>query len=245
MIRQITAIVSIFFSALLGKSTGALKYILYTGIIAATVFGLAIFGGLKFSNVMGKYLSSLVPWEWAKESILFSVVIAMAVFVLLFMVFKYLIIILLSPLLGVVSEKTESYVIGRPVTSNFSMAASAARSVRINMRNMLKEIILTIFLFILSFVPVLNIVALPLMFLVQAYFAGFGIMDYYLERHHTFKETIAVVYTNKWAAVALGSIFLLLFAVPVLGVIIAPYFTAVAGTKYFAEKTLTEINKIN
>lgn len=65
-------------------------------------------------------------------------------------------------------------------------------------------------------------------------------MDFYLERHMTFKETLSEVYRHKFAAVILGGIFMILFAIPVLGAIFAPYLTTVAGTQYFIK--IRELN---
>ncbi|HRO74143.1 MAG TPA: EI24 domain-containing protein, partial [Saprospiraceae bacterium] len=104
--------------------------------------------------------------------------------------------------------------------SGFGFTASAARTVRINMRNMLKELSLTGILFIGGLIPGLNIIVLILLFLVQSYFAGFGIMDFYLERHYTYRESVALVYKQKWAAIALGAIFTLLFLRPIVGVLV-------------------------
>ena len=66
----------------------------------------------------------------------------------------------------------------------------------------------------------------------------FGIMDFYLERHMTFRETLGEVYRHKYASIILGGIFMLLFAIPVLGAIVAPYLTTVAGTQYFLKNRL-------
>ncbi|HMR89041.1 MAG TPA: EI24 domain-containing protein [Saprospiraceae bacterium] len=237
MFRQISNIIALFFGTITGKKSDALKYIFYSGLAALLICAGLIYLGFKFASVTGEYLGSLVPWEWAHESIVFSIIIGIAVFLLFFMLIKYILLIALSPMLSYISERTELVLQGSNKGAGFSFAKSTVRSVRINMRNMLKELSLTVILLILGFFPLLTAFVVPVMFLVQAYFTGFGIMDFYLERHFTFKESVTKVYQHKWAAIALGSIFLVMFAIPILGIVLAPYFTTVAGTRYFIEKT--------
>ena len=236
MFNQISNILALFFGTITGRKSDALKYILYSGFAALMICSLLIYLGFKFATITGDYLGSLVPWEWAHESVVFSIIIGISVFLLFFILLKYILLIALSPMLSYVSERTELVLKGSKKGAGFSFAKSAIRSIRINMRNMLKELLLTIFLLALGFFPLLTVFVVPIIFLVQAYFTGFGIMDFYLERHYTFKESISKVYQNKWAAIALGSIFLVMFAIPVLGIVLAPYFTTVAGTRYFIGK---------
>ena len=235
ILKQITSIFAHFIKALVDFKSGALKYLVYTGLIALAVFSVLIYVVWQFSGLGGEWLASIIPWEWAKQSIVFSVIIGISIAILLWIVMKYIMLMLMSPILSIVSEKAEKDITGRLSNSSFSIASSTARSVRINLRNIVKEIVVTVLLLMASLIPGLNIFAVVSMFFVQAYFAGFGIMDFYLERHLTFSQTVKEVYSHKWAAMAIGSIFTFLFLIPIIGVIIAPYFTTIAATKYFGE----------
>ncbi len=237
MYHQIKSILFLFISSVTRLKSDAVKYLLYSGLLAALVFTSTIYLTWKFAGTAGDTIAEWVPWTWAHESMVFSFIIGMTVFVLVFMLMKYILLILMSPLLSIVSEKAEKHMTGLVGGAGFSFARSASRSVRINLRNLVKETIFTILLLIVGLVPGINILVLPLIFIVQAYFTGFGIMDFYLERHFTFGQTIPIVYNNKWAAVALGTIFMTLFFIPVVGVIVAPYFTTVTGTRYFISNT--------
>ncbi|MBK9254928.1 MAG: EI24 domain-containing protein [Saprospiraceae bacterium] len=240
MTQQILQIISVFLSSLGDKKKSAFRFLMISGLIGLTLLCVFIYLSFQLSSFAGEYLTSLVPWPWAKESIFLTLVIGIAVLVVFFMLFKYLLLIALSPILSLVSEKAEKQYSGQLAGAGFSMMHSAGRSVRVNMRNMIREAVITVLLLIAGLIPVLNFVALPMVFLVQAYFTGFGIMDYYLERHFDFKGTIKIVYNQKWAAITLGSIFIILFAIPVLGIMIAPYLTTVAATKYFIQKGIPE-----
>jgi CysZ protein len=233
MINQISKIAAIFFQTLFSLKSEAIKFILFSGFLTLIIFSGVVWAAWSVSGWMAAKLAQLTPWDTSMESTLYSFMISLAIIVLFAMIIKYIILLLLSPILSYLSEKIEKSLRTDYIPGGFSMAASAARSVRINMRNFVKECFITVLLLIAGFIPGLNVISLPLLLLVQAYFAGFGIMDFYLERHKSFRETLVEVYDHKWAAITTGGIFLLLFAIPVLGAIIAPYLTTVTATKYF------------
>lgn len=233
MFRQIKNIIAALVDTLISIKSGAMKYILISGLIALVIFGIMVWLTWTLAGKASTYLSDITPWGWAHESALFGFIIALSVIVGFVLIMKYVLLIAMSPLLSHISEKAEKSIQKDYQIRGFSAAASAARSVRINMRNLVKEVVLTVILLILGFIPGLNIISIPLLLVVQAYFTGFGIMDFYLERHMTFKETLVEVYKHKYAATILGGIFMLLFAIPILGAIVAPYLTTVAGTRYF------------
>jgi len=59
-------------------------------------------------------------------------------------------------------------------------------------------------------------------FLVQAYYAGFGAMDYTLERYYNIRQTTRFVTNYRPLALGVGAAFLLLLFIPVLGFMLAP-----------------------
>lgn len=189
---------------------------------------------IKLSQIAGEYIASLIPWDWAQESLIFSIITAAAGFIILIMLFRYLFLILLSPVLSYISEIAERDSTNQNVQSRFSFFNAASRSVRVNSRNLLRESIISTVLFFTGFIPLLNLITVPVLFIVQAYFTGFGLMDYYLERHYSFKQSIDVVKTHKWASITVGGIFMVFMAIPVLGLILAPYFTTVTATRYLS-----------
>ena len=70
--------------------------------------------------------------------------------------------------------------------------------IRINLRNLGKELLLTIPILIIGLIPVIGIISTVLLFLMQAYYAGFGNMDYTLERHFNYKQSIQFVRETSW-----------------------------------------------
>ena len=121
-----------------------------------------------------------------------------------------------------VSEKIEAYFTGLPVQNkaNRSFTKQLVRGIRISLRNLFKELLFTIPILLLKFIPVVNIFSTVLLFLLQAYYAGFGNMDYTLERHFKYKESIAFIKQHKGLVIGNGIGFLLLLLIPVIGVIL-------------------------
>jgi len=78
-------------------------------------------------------------------------------------------------------------------------------------------------------------VTAPLIFLVQAYYAGFGILDYWMERHYRVADSILYIRDHRLDAVGLGTVYLGLLLIPFIGPVIAPVLGATAATIYAVE----------
>ena len=234
MLSQFISIITQFSSTLFEWRKDLFHFVMKSGIIAFLILiAIAVIGFWGVSYISG-VMVEWIPLNWAYESSLYIVILMIFWFALCLVVFKYLMLLGLNPLLSALSEKIE-----RMTTNNVEKSYQSEnvnltlRAVRINMRNLMKELFVSLVLFILSFIPGLQVITIPTLFLIQAYFLGFGFMDFYLERHYNMKETIRLVYQNKWAAVMLGGIFMIVFALPIFGVFLAPYLATKTATQYF------------
>ena len=99
-------------------------------------------------------------------------------------------------------------------------------------------------LLLLKFIPVVNIFSTALLFLLQAYYAGFGNMDYTLERHFKYRESINFVGKHKGIAIGNGIIFMLFLFIPVIGVILVLPMSVTASSLNTV-KLLKEENLLN
>ena len=94
------------------------------------------------------------------------------------------------------------------------------------------ELLLTIPILLLGLLPVIGLLSTVLLFLVQAYYAGFGNMDYTLERHFNYKDSLNFVRKHRGVAVGNGIVFMLFLLIPIIGVIfVLPLSVTAASVK--------------
>jgi CysZ protein len=212
---------------------GLWKYFAIPMIISfftAVSIGFAAWG---LSDNMGAFISKIWFWEWGSETFrtISDVLGGITVVAIGLILYKHIVMALSAPFMNPVSEKIEAHLLGttygRRKTSNLSQLW---RGIRINFRNLGMELLLTIPILIISFIPVINLVSSLLLFLVQSYYAGFGNMDYTLERHFEVKDSIQFVRQNRGIAVGNGIVFILMLFIPIVGIILVLPLSATAAT---------------
>ncbi len=207
-------------------------------LVTAILIGLSAYG---LSDNLNDFIYSLLPWEpanWLKG--ITEIIMALIIIALGLILYKHIIMALSAPFMSPVSEKIEAHLLGGDRQfRNTSFQSQLWRGVRLNLRNLVMELLLTIPILLLKFVPIVNIFSTALLFAVQAYYAGFGVMDYTLERHYGYKESTQFVRRNRGIAIGNGIMFLAFLIIPVLGVIIVlPYSVTAASIR-----TVERLNK--
>ncbi|MEM9887742.1 MAG: EI24 domain-containing protein [Bacteroidota bacterium] len=231
-----------FISAIIayGKALGLIRklglwfYVFVPGLLSL------LFGGLILSLVWN-YADNIGDWatawyRWRGEGIantVGAVLSGLLIIVLTFLLFKYIIIVLVSPFMSLLSEKVEKHLTGNSSSTPFQMTKllkDVVRGLSLAGRNILWELLLTAILLLASFVfPVLAPFTAALIFLIQAYYAGAGNLDFAMERHFSFRESIRFVRRNRGLAIGNGAVFLLLFLTGI-GFLFAPTLATIAGT---------------
>ncbi len=167
----------------------------------------------------------------------FSFLLKVVVWIIFLTIHKYVLLIVISPLMAYISERVDEIITGRKYPFNGDqMMRDVVRGILISLRNMFIELGFTVVFFVISFIPVIGwIVSLVGMFVVSSYFYGFSMMDYTNERRKlNIKQSVAFIRAHRGLAVGNGTVFSSFFLIPILGKfiapVIAPIWSVVAAT---------------
>ena len=149
-----------------------------------------------------------------------------------FSLFKYVWLIIGSPLFAYLSEKTESIMEGKDFPFSFGqLMKDMVRGIRMALRNTLWQSVYSIAIIILSFVPVVGWVAPLLGLFIECYYYGFSMLDYSCERHKlSAVQSIRFIGAHRGLAVGNGFLFYGMHLLPVVGWVLAPSYAVVAAT---------------
>tara|TARA_B110000046_G_scaffold63181_1_gene70600 strand:+ start:16638 stop:17438 length:801 start_codon:yes stop_codon:yes gene_type:complete len=202
--------------------------------------------------VWAESLIDFDSWEfWGSEflskTIHFFLWIILKVLVFLILAFLggHVVLILMSPILAVVSEKTERILEGNdyPFTLK-QLLIDILRGIRISVRNFAFEVLFIVLLFGLSFVPLLGLGTSPILVLVSAYYYGFSFIDYNLERKkYSVSDSVNYMKKNRGIVMGNGIIFALVLAIPFIGIALSSFvaiISAVAATISLHKKNQKE-----
>lgn len=167
----------------------------------------------------------------ARETVV-SWILRLAVGYVLFIANKYIVLVLLSPLLAYASERAEEIATGRTFPFSFrQLMKDALRGALIAIRNGVLESVITIGIWVLTFfVPIVVPFTFIILFLVSAYFYGFSMFDYVFERRRMrISESVHAVNSQRGAVIANGILFSLLMKIPLVGLMFAPVMASVGA----------------
>ena len=209
------------------------RFFLIPMLISVLIFLSIVLVSISFSDEIGLYISSFWSWDFGKETInTVSMILGGVILISIgLIVFKHLVMILSAPFMGPISKKIEDDFTG--VTSQTQVSSPLTlmfRSIKISSRNLFRELLLSIPILILGLIPLIGFFSLFLLFLMQAYFAGFGNMDYTLERHFSYQKSIQFVKANKGIAIGNGLVFMLFLLIPFVGIILIIPFSVTSAT---------------
>lgn len=184
------------------------------------------FSMLNLQNDSNWFFKAL---KFLLQGILF-LLFKMLFFFIFYFISGSVVLILLSPVLSYISEKTEKRISEKNYPFNVQIwIKQIARSIMLSLRNMFIQIFLVLGIVFVSFIPILGWIISPfslvLIILINAYFFGFSFLDFSFERKElNIKQSILIVRKNKGLAIGYGLIFYLTSLIPVIGSLIAPFF---------------------
>ncbi len=218
------------------------KWIIIPGIVYALLFAASMYFFGKSATGVIEYLTEAIGvrnWvqKWQNSWLGFLFTLAGVIFWILLMffyfsLFKYIWLILGSPIFSWLSEKTSSIIEGREVPFNMKQfMKDVVRGIRLALRNTLWQTVYTISILLLSFVPVIGWATPILALFVECYYYGFSMLDYSCERKQMdVSRSIAYVGKHKGLAIGNGLVFYLMHGLLVVGWVLAPAYAVVAAT---------------
>lgn len=218
------------------------KWIVVPGIIYMIMFCISIYFFGKSASGIIELISiktGLKQWvESMRSSVvgflftLGGVILWLILMLFYFSLFKYLWLIVGSPIFACLSEKTEAIIEGKSFPFSFrQLFKDVIRGVGIALRNTLWQSVYLVAFIILSFIPVVGWVVPVFALLMECYYYGFSMLDYSCERHHlSAAESIYFIGNRKGLAIANGLLFYLMHLVPIIGWVFAPSYAVIAAT---------------
>ena len=177
-----------------------------------------------------------IEGSWLKFLFIFGQVILQLVLLLFyFSLFKYLFLIIGSPLFAYLSEKTEAIMDERDFPFSFpQLLKDIARGIKLAMRNALWQTVYTLSILILSFIPLVGWFTPLIALIIECYYLGFAMLDYSCERNKlSTSQSIDFIGRHKGLAVGNGIVFYLMHTIVIVGWILAPSYAVVAATISF------------
>ncbi|MDB5201526.1 MAG: hypothetical protein JWQ27_935 [Ferruginibacter sp.] len=218
------------------------KWILVPGLIYCLLFIAGIYLFWISSNNAIEFImlkSGVKTWlETMKEGwlnffvIVGQLIIWLVLLLLYFSLFKFLFLIIGSPVFAYLSEKTESILEGKDFPFSFpQLLKDVARGISIALRNLLWQTVYIVTILLLSLIPLFGWIAPLVALLVECYYFGFSMLDYSSERNKlSASQSIEFISRHKGLAIGNGLMFYLMHLVPFVGWLFAPSYAVIAAT---------------
>ncbi|HMR90866.1 MAG TPA: EI24 domain-containing protein [Chitinophagaceae bacterium] len=214
------------------------KWVVIPGLIYTALFlaGMYFFG--RSATAVIEYVTHILQLsDWIQRfqsgflGFLFTfagIIIWLTLLLCYFSVFKYLFLIIGSPVFAYVSRKTELILAGSDQSPEWpAVRKEAARGIRVALRSGAWQILYLAGLLLLSLVPVVGWITPLIVLLLECYYYGASMVDYGMARNKLpMKESLAFISRHKGLALGNGIMFYLLH----IAIIFAPSYAIIAAT---------------
>lgn len=214
------------------------KWIIIPGFIYTVLFIVGMFFFWQSSDGVISWVSQQLRIEnWLQQqssewlSFLFvmtGMMLRLILVLFYFSFFKYLILIIGSPVFAYLSEKTEAIIEGKEYSFNWSsVKKDCIRSIKLDLRNCGWQSVYLIALILLSLIPVIGWITPVIALLMEGYYFGFSMLDYSFARiNMTPAQSVAFTGRHKGLAIGNGLLFYLMHIL----LLLAPAYAIIAAT---------------
>lgn len=220
------------------------KWILIPGILYTILFSVGFYffwvsavaavGNLsRFLHISGFLQRSHSP-TLSFFFVMGGMMVHLTLFFFYFSLFKYLFLILGSPLFAYLSQQAEALIHGKADDFDFDRALllqDMRRGINVALRNCAWQTVYTVCILLLSFIPIVGWITPVISTFVECYYYGFSMLDYSCQRHKL-SRTASMEYISQHRGLAIGNgiIFYGMHFVPILGWVLAPAYAVIAAT---------------
>lgn len=217
------------------------KWIVIPGIIYAILFciGIYFFGksatgvidyltiATGLGNWIQKFQNSLIGFLFTFAGVILWIILILFYFSL----FKYLVLILGSPVFAYLSKKTEAILEGREHSVMGAVLFNDAwRGIKLVFRNMLWQTFFFITLILLTLVPVAGWITPLIAIFLECYYYGFSMFDYSCARHKIRPaQSIEFIGRHRGLSIGNGLVFYLMHVLIGVGWVLAPAYAVIAA----------------
>jgi CysZ protein len=161
-----------------------------------------------------------------------GIMLRLILFFFYFSLFKFLFLIVGSPVFAYLSEKTSSLIEGKDFPFHFGqLLKDIWRGIKLALRNALWQTVYMFSILLLSLIPLVGWITPLIGLFIECYYYGFSMVDYSLERNKLSPAaSIDFIGRHKGLAIGNGLMFYLMHAIPVLGWVLAPAYAVIAAT---------------
>jgi CysZ protein len=204
------------------------------GINLVLFVGLIYFAGHLFGGWVDHLIQSLPHWLGFLSFILWPLFAVLVAFMVFFS-FTMLANIIAAPFNGFLSEKVEVVARGKDDFPAFRWAElfeMIPRTLAREARKLGYFLPRALALFVLSFIPMLNIIAAPLWLLFGVWMMAIQYIDYPADNHKmSWQDMLAWLRQKRWRSLSFGGIVYVALLIPGVNVLMMP--AAVAGATLF------------
>jgi CysZ protein len=243
MLKEIVIAVQSYFKAhRFIMANGLWKWVLLPGILYALLFGFGMQYFGRSANTVIEYITNLVgirdfiqKWEnsWLGFFFTFTAIVFWIILMLFyFSLFKYVWLILGSPIYAYLSERTSAAIEGREYApDNRLLLKDMGRGVLLALRNLLWQTVYIASTLFLTLLPIVGWATPLLAFFMECYYFGFSMLDYSCERKGMSRAAgIEYVGRHRGLAIGNGMVFFLMHLALGIGWVFAPSYAIVAAT---------------
>ena len=215
-----------------------LRWIIIPGIIYTILFIVAMILFARSANEAVNWLSlqlRIEPWLQQERNaflafifVMMGIMLRLVLFLFYFSLFKYLILIIGSPVFAYLSEKTEAIIDNRDYKFNLKeILPDAKRGMRLAFRNAGVQTLYMVGLIFLSLIPVVGWITPLIAVIVECYYYGFSMLDYRLAKND-FSIQKSIFYSGRHKGLSIGNgiVFYLMHVV----IVFAPAFAIIAAS---------------